>query len=502
MVQLSLDGIQESNSSVVSLDIYSLCFNDCRNIYPFRIIKPMNRFKIDEQEQLASVLEDINNNDLTIYCGVFDKLKRSVVKCTLSQSSYYACEYCEAPAHLFVETIDNGEGLQNNTKKQLVWPYETRNGKLRTVNSVRQIVNLIMENEGPLDRHVAKGITGKSHFLDQPRFNYITSIPCEYLHLVCLGVVKRVIILTFKVGERRDRITKRKLSDPSLFNQLISSVQVVREFGRRCRNLDLSVYKGQEFCNVILFFFPLVIQCIEETYTDEIKLWYNLAYMIRACILPNSEFRSIPDKKIVSACETFYRLFEKVYGQKNCSYSVHVLPSHLLQVRGTQPLTFRSAFKFESFFAEMKNLYVPGTISTTKQILKNTYMKRALEFHKCQKTIFYDCKRKPVAGKKFLPGLENNSLVYITDEQNNRHMYEIIELDENDCNQFICIKQGKFEFKNPHTPGLDWSQVGVYKIGPTLTEEHHTISKEDICGKVLKIDNLLITCPLNVLHEK
>ena len=393
MIQLSYDGVQEANSSLASLDIYSICFNHCRNIYPIRIIKPHNKFKIDEQEHLASVLEDINSNDLDIYCAVMDKLKRSVVKCTMSQSSYYACEYCESPAHLLIEKVKRSEGGKSSTKKQLVWPYDTRNGNLRTVNSIRQIAAQIIENDGPLERHVAKGITGMSLFLDQPRFNFISGFPCEYLHIVCLGVVKRTTELTFKVGERRDRITKRKLSDPSLFNHYISLVQVVREFGRRCRNLDFSVYKGQEFRNLLLFFFPLAIKCIDPNFTEEIKLWYYLAYMIRACVLPNPEFRSIPDNKIVACCENFYRLFEKVYGKKNCTYSVHVVSSHLLLIRGTQPLTFRSAFKFESFFSEMKNLYVPGTMSTTKQILKNTYMKRALEFHTCEKTIFYDCKK-------------------------------------------------------------------------------------------------------------
>ena len=401
MVQLSLDGVQESNSSTASLDTYSICFNHCRNIYPLRIIKTFNKFKIDEQEQLAYVLEDINASDLMIYCGVFDKMKRSVVKCTMSQSSYYACEYCESPAQLYEDEIGQSAGVTKAKKKFLVWPYDTCNGTLRTVNSIRRVVAQIIENGGPLERDVAKGITGKSHLLDQPNFNFILGNPCEYLHSVCLGAVKRNVELTFKVGERRDRVTKRKLSEPSLFNQLISGVQVVREFGRRCRNLDFAVYKGQEFRNLILFFFPLVIKCIEPSFTDEIKIWYYLAYMIRSCIIPNSEFRVIPDKKIVNCCLNYYRLFEKVYGKKNCSYSIHIVGGHLLLIRGTQPLTFRSAFKFESFFSEMKHLYVPGTMSITKQILKNAYMKRFLEFHMCEKTIFYDCKKKKYQERHF-----------------------------------------------------------------------------------------------------
>ena len=459
----------------------------------------MKKAKFDEKEHLASVVEDINENDILIHTAVFDRLKRNFAKCILSHSAYFACEYCECPAFLFTHTARDGE--EKAAKKQLVWPYDTMKGKLRNVEDIRRIAERI-ENEGPLPRDEAKGITGKSIFLDQPRFHYIKDMPCEYLHTTCLGVIKRVVELTFRVGENRERVTKRKLSDPQLFNSYISLVQVVREFGRRCRNLDFSVFKAQEFRNIGLFFFVLVIKCIEPDHTDEIKLWYYLAFMVRACVLPNNEFRTLPDRIVIHACDNFYRLFEKVYGKSNCSYSIHVVASHLLLIRGTQPLTFRSAFKFESFFSEMKNLYVPGTMSTTKQVLKNCFMKRAVEHHACEKTIFYDVEKTPTHGKPFTPGLENNSLIYITNEENHHDLFKIIHVNKENPEVFTCVKQGKFQFKTPLTPNLNWSQVGVYKLGPTYTEEHHQIAREDICGKVLKIDNYLMTCPLNVLHEK
>ena len=150
----------------------------------------------------------------------------------------------------------------------------------------------------------------------------------------------------------------------------------------------------------------------------------------------------------------------------------------------------------------MKNSYVPGTQSTSKQILQNCYMKRAVEHHSCEKTIFYDCQKKPVEGKQFIPGLENNSIIYVTNENNHHTFYVIIEHVPDNHDAFICIKQGKFQFKTPLIPNIDWSQVGVYKNGPTLIEEQFVVQRDEICGKVLKVDNMLITCPLNVLQEK
>ena len=59
-IQLSLDGVQESKSSGITVDTYSINFKDCRNVYPLKCIKPFNRFKFNEQKTLSEVLHDIN----------------------------------------------------------------------------------------------------------------------------------------------------------------------------------------------------------------------------------------------------------------------------------------------------------------------------------------------------------------------------------------------------------------------------------------------------------
>ena len=138
---------------------------------------------------------------------------------------------------------------------------------------------------------------------------------------------------------------------------------------------------------------------IPEKYKKERQLWLTLVFMIRACVIPNEEFENVCKATIVNACELFYNLYFEVFGQRNCSYSVHVVPSHLLKIRGNVPLTERSAFRFESFYAEMKKMFKAGTTSPLKQILQNTYMKRSIEHHVCQKTIVYEAKKKIVLWK-------------------------------------------------------------------------------------------------------
>ena len=342
-----MDGVLESKSSINGLDTYSIKFNQCRNIYPTRLIKPSERFRYDEQEHIKDVLDDLNDNDVVIDCCVLENPKRGVMKCMKTAAAKNGCDYCKNCAVSF-ENPKTG-------RKQITWPSSTMTGNLRTMEKIKEIVNKIEENPNIVksDPDYCKGIKGRSHLLDQPYFNMLTDVHCEYMHCVCLGVIKRMVEVNFKVGENRDRKTKRKLSSPQLFNDKIRSIQLTRECSRRCRNLDLSVMKASEYRNLLIFFFPIVLECIEDEFKNDKRVWLHLVYMIRGCIIPNDEYRKIDESTIESASKKFYILYEKLYGQINCTYSVHIVSSHLLPIRGNQPLTYKSAFKFESFFSEM-----------------------------------------------------------------------------------------------------------------------------------------------------
>ena len=551
IVQLSLDGVQESKSSVTSLDTYSVKFNHCRNIYPIAIIRPCDRYKYDDQAEFKNILQRLNANGIIIDCAIGDNPKRSFFRCAKCFGAKNGCEYCQNCAVSYsgslktlniierkfdlqerrilnqIEEIQSNQEIPHDTeqimelrallkenekekkeeirkkcRKQLTWPSSTMEGNLRTVENITAITEEIERNPDIVksDPEFCKGIKGRSLLLDQPAFHIIHDVPCEYMHSTCIGVGKRVVELTFKVGENRERLTNRKLSHPKLFNDIIRLVQLPRECSRRCRSLDFGVMKASEFRNIIIFFFPIVLDCIEDDYQDEKRIWLHLAFMIRACVIPNNEFRNVNKDLVQSACVNFYKLYEHSFGMKNCTYSIHVVISHLLKIRGNMPLTHRSAFKFESFFSEMRELFHPGTVSPLKQILSNCFVKRLLEFHTCEKQTFFSAEKKPKPGKKFNPGRENNHLVYVYKETTKATtMYSIIEIINE--NEFQCNIQGKFQVNMPLTPEYNWSTVGVYRKGP-ISEELHVINRKDISGKVIVVQDYLITCPLNVLHEQ
>lgn len=531
-LQLSCDGVSECRSNSISLDVYSARMKGCRVVYPLRIIRMVEKTFTEHQDHLRLVLSDLLSVYMKVKQFIADNPKRALARLCLNHASLFPCEYCFARGlkhhinpenmELFIKKIEmkrsiiqeklrqlkdsNGSENEIKTLKQLekelsaeerngpkkktqtVWPPSTMNAESRTDPKMLEIIEAIEANPN-LDKEERKGVVGRSPLWDIPGFNFTRDTPTEYMHTGCLGVVKRMIELTFKVGEVRKRNTKRKLSSPEDFNKCMLETKVFREFSRRARKLDFSVMKAEELRNIGLFFFPHVLQCIEPN-AKERRLWLLLAYLLRSCTIPSNEFKPIDLNVIDTVCREFYILYEELFGSNNCTYNTHVFGTHLMEMRVHGPLTLTSAFGFETFYGEMRNSFTPGTQSQLKQIMEKTLMKRALSYHCCNKSLYFSERDSP---------LECNSLVYCY-VANAYQFYKIIEVQ---ADTLICYKQGKFpfEFKETTYLNLNWAQIGVFKKGG-LMNTPTIVQKSKIAGKVLNVGEYLITCPINVLREK
>lgn len=530
--QLSCDGVSECKSNSATLDVYSMRIIGCQKVYPLRIIRNVDKAFVDHEEHLKTVLDDLQAVYFLIKQYIGDNPKRALARLCLNHASLYPCEYCYSKGlkhHINPENIEqfakkiemkrkiindkinelkDTEGSENEIKtlkaleKELsfeekngpkkqtktVWPASTMHGEPRTNENMQAIIDEIEQNPG-LDKDSRKGVVGRSPLWDVPGFNFTRDVPTEYMHTGCLGVVRRMLELTFSVGEVRKRNTKRKLSSPFEFNMYMLETKVTREFPRRARKLDFAVMKALEMRNIGLFFFPHVLQCIEPN-AKERRLWLLLAFLLRSCVLPSKEFNPVNIDNLETVREEFYVLYEILFGSNNCTYNTHVFGSHVMDMRVHGPLTFTSAFGFESFYGEMRNCFTPGTQSQLKQIMEKVLIKRALSFHCCNNSIYFADHDTP---------LECNTLVYCY-EANTYKMYKIIEvMDES----LICYKQGKFQFEFKETSylKLNWSQIGVFKKGGVMNTPI-VVPKSKVAGKVLQVGEYLLTCPINVLNEK
>ena len=204
LILFSLDGVQESKSTNTSIDTYCVKFSNCRNIFPFKLVRPNEKYKYNEQEELLDAIEDINSSEIQIDTGVMDNPKRSVVRMAKSSSGKCGCEYCEAFALSFKDNT--------MTRSHLTWPPSTMNGRPRTITGIRRIVNSIEEDEdNSLPRNYLKGIKGRSVLLNQPNFDLILDLPTEYMHLVCLGTVKKMVNFSYKMAKKKKSHKKKEM---------------------------------------------------------------------------------------------------------------------------------------------------------------------------------------------------------------------------------------------------------------------------------------------------
>ena len=531
-IMLSVDGVSESKSTTTTLLVYSIKFRGCRDVYPIKIVRPLNKFKIDNQKEFCNVLDDINEEMLDLEVVVADNPMRSFVRNSMHHGARFGCEYCFRPGFSYCKPNNHGnDDFLENIKQQIdiireqiealdeendavqiqtlqsilenlveteeiarkkskyshiVWPASTVNGEIRTKDKILDIVEQL-ESGYELDQLERKGIKGRSLLLNLDNFDYVNCIITEYMHLVCLGVVKRLLELTFSVGEKRTRITKRPLTSPQEFDEAMKRIKVFHECSRRARKLDLSVMKAQELRNILLFYFPVITNSLTGN-NKEIKVWEMLAFMIRACVLPEIEYSNVNVNLIKYCQKHIYVCYEQLFGMANCTYSVHVMSSHLLKMRSLGTLTETSAFRFEAFYAELRHAFQPGTVSVVKQMFQNVLLKRMLSRHVCQESIHLSPKET---------ALESNSLIYVY--ENNTHLIYKIKSIENDI--LTCNQIGNHEITFPNTDMLNWSSVGVYRKGG-MSSENVLVNRNDVAGKVLKVQNCLITCPNNVLREK
>ena len=526
-LQLSCDGVAECRSNSVTLDVYSVRAVNCRQIYPVKIIRPLNRYKIDHKEHLREILNDfVRKNSCCLKHYIGDNPKRAIAKDCLNHASLFACEYCFSCAIRLKLASNSDELDEDMTKKilreklnilkekplnneikkeikkltallvkinkskakrsQLVWPSSTSHGENRTTAKIKRIVEEIELNPN-LSAIEKKGVVGKSPLLELENFDFVYDSPVEYMHAVCIGVVKRLVQLTFDVGEKRKRVTVRKLSNVADFNKLMLTTKVAGEFPRRARELDFAVMKAGEFRNILIFYFPHVLACIEKT-AKERSVWLYLTFMVRACIVPQEEFHAISLSDIDFSSENFYLLYEKLFGAQNCTYNTHVVSAHIVNMRYHGPLTLTLAFQFENFYGEMRNAFVPGTQSTLKQIFEKILLKRSLAHHTCLKNLIF-CDHDT--------SLECNTLIYIY-KHSTYHIYTIVHIIDEElvCNK---IETKKCEFPEV-SKRLKWEKVGVFYEGEVQTE-FVVILPKNVHGKVLRVGEYLITCPNEVLNE-
>lgn len=101
---------------------------------------------------------------------------------------------------------------------------------------------------------------GVSILEDIPNLDMVTNFPLEYMHLICLGVVKKLLLNIWLNAKPWHKLSKECIKKISYLLLLIRSYVPV-EFVRKTRLLDeVKRWKATEFRFFLLYSGPLILQ--------------------------------------------------------------------------------------------------------------------------------------------------------------------------------------------------------------------------------------------------
>jgi hypothetical protein len=487
---LSLDGVPEAKSGN-SIDVVSLKVEGCLRVYPIKIIRPKrlwvksvpHEHRLDIYKKMGNVLEDVRllseQGRANLRLVVADAPMRAALRMQKQHGAYYSCDYCVQRATLCgsVRVFPFKHGAKP--------PARTRALMMSKADLFDTMT--LKEREERADELF--GLVGRSPLLQVPGFDPVTGVVADAMHLIYLGVAKRLLHLTFNIGTARDRgLAERRLDINPLSFMLIQQ-KVPSDFPRRTREYDPH-WKASEYRNLVLALFPLVVCNIPEG-RKERELWLLLAFLTRACILPDAEYNEIHPSHLLRIQDRFYKEYTRLFGVAQCTYNLHVY-SHLQEIRQQGKLQDTSAFAFEASYAIIKNSFWPGTVSHGKQAMYRVMSKYCGSDHKCKRALLFEAH---VTSKK------DNSIAYCRD----KNFYRLTFAgDKEHPDTFV----GKRIPTGVYTPGqtrLPFDQVGVFRVvGEPVGLSIH-IERRDVIGKGIIVEcgiyDIILNLPTDLLLE-
>ena len=262
----------------------------------------------------------LNNvvHKIRISAFVCDMPARSYVKCVKGHGAYGGCDRC----------TQHGVYLRKVTFPETVAP-------LRTDELFREMVNRQYH-------------TQVSPLASLP-VDMVSGFVLDYMHLVCLGVVRKMVSL-WLTGPLKTRIGWRAVRE---INEKLVSLKpyVPLEFPRKPRPIsEFEHWKAVEFRQLLLYTGPM---CLTNVLTPELYNNFLLLCVAMSVLLSPS----LCDKYIPYSREllvSFVKHFACLYGSDTLTYNVHALVHISDDASRYGVLDNISAFPFENFLGKLK----------------------------------------------------------------------------------------------------------------------------------------------------
>lgn len=402
------------------------------------------------------------------------------------------CFICDAPAQAFVKGTVGHNGYSGCGKC-------TQEGEFDDRLYFPEIDFVKRTDQSFKDRVDESHHKNPCTVLEDLGIGMVTQFPGDYLHLLCLGVTKKLLLIWTK-GPLINRLPAYKQQQIS--ERLINArLTQPNEFQRRIRGLDeLAFWKGTELRTFLSYVGPVVLKGVLNM--SEYKNFLALHVAMRIC----------NDRKLHNKLEIarelfiyFVKSFRELYGEKYMSYNIHNLLHIVDDVLRYGVLENFSAYPFESSLGKLKKKIRHGN-KMLEQVIN-----RILEGWDIQSKVPHI--QSPILKKMSFKDenetrylfIQTNNFLLKFDQKNCYYMDDSSEILKLECikkinnNIIICGRKFLKKFDLYKTP-LNSSFLGIFTIEEkSLSTEIFECRVENIKCKifVVKQQQILTAFPMH-----
>lgn len=285
----------------------------------------LDKFVLEAKELLENGIV-INNiyKKVSIFAFCLDAPARSYILKIKGHSGYNSCSRC----------LHEGEYLQNRS----CFPYIPLGSIPRTHN------DYITKRHD--DHHISDSL---STLINLPNIDIVNSFVLDYMHLSCLGVTKKIILLWIDCGPLKIRISS--FETKTITTSLLSLVPCISsEFARKPRGLnEIGRWKATELRQFLLYTGPIVLKDVLQNDCYKHFMSFSIAMLI--LLSPDKEDLIDYAEKLLNH---FVEFFGTIYEPYLISYNVHGLLHLIDDYKRFGPLDNISCFPFENFMKILK----------------------------------------------------------------------------------------------------------------------------------------------------
>lgn len=271
---------------------------------------------------------------------------------------------CDAPAKAYILNVKSCNAHHGCTKCIVEGDYVNNrmiytnlNASLRTDDGFASMT----------DEDYHKGPT----VLSELKIGLVTHVPLDYMHLICLGVMKRLIQFWCK-GNQTVRLHKEQILE---INDKIMRYRqyCITEFARKPRNIDnIDRWKATELRQFLLYYGPVLM----KPYLSNAMYLHFLSLHCAVRIMCTKELCLRYNEYANSLLKFFVENYSDIYGREYINHNVHNLIHIAADVKKYGPLDNFSCFKFENYMSIIKRSIKPGNYPLVK-FIKRVYEHQA-----------------------------------------------------------------------------------------------------------------------------